>query len=1078
MNCAIIISLLQDNEQTDVPINGNSASELLILCQKFLFATDLSSQGTNNNPEHRVICGIILASRLLRCKFILRSERANIWNWMMSVITPAPTVTAPIQALNPVVAQWGLSFLNFASSPIAHNSFHPEITEFVETKSVCGLSDVFNQVNKMLATAAVIQMEDSLRIPLRHDSTNENTTFLAYSHVPQKKASVANSMVISSPYFLYGKRSEESKPSFSTIHQVADYLYDLVDRYLELGRNSSGALSTKSSWNPRGWLLTKIQLPCCLSQSAMILLGMKNNSLELEDEPTNASGDVNPENWKQLFLPEVSKAALLRSLMEFLSCIVVSISVSFAVLKHAHDHFLHEEVREAELGSSVSDDAKKIKKKKQKQVEALRKLLQFQTYKVLSMQRVCRNIYQSLNSLYLAACKQRLPESTEKLSSAQSNGIFHGRRRIPLAEMKSLLTSVESFLNSRINRFDSPILWSCMLDDVDDAFLLENMTQTARDEQSLLRQQQIIHFRIQILRYLQHSLMSNNKMKRLHGPSLGYNTAAALDDRSLQGICRVFQLVMSLAPCMSSDFSESVSEEGRLYVSALYRILLAAFSSAAGNKQVGPTVIDNALIDVVPNRRRSKAIKPDPCDDRNVQLDNLMRRFAAMKDSVDNKSILNETDVTTAVVKLKEILVQQLEKCDDASISCYIMDLISILVIHNKSSRGTMADITWKSIHSVYHISSSNVTHLPYLMFEINRIISEVTKNEHCDTERVAVVKDTFSNLLKLSSTLLETKVAHAKSFYHNLLAHYSSLLIERVSQSQCLTEIYIALEATIAFSNEGPRLPGLNEKNIPSVFELLLHLNALSFSLAKPFSSKKDRPLNIDKTQGPYCEIIWPIEMFGKLLLLYKANQHSFAQRVHFNVVKHALLMIKLCDYQLRYCVDWRSSQNVSLVGSHDYAAAEMLQPLIDCIVSACIGDITSFCRTIKTQLSDSNYKNAKSIAGLIFRIQGIEETLQSICQSQSLKFPQKIYSSDAAPNRRDNDDSAPEKKRSRTHSKSNSRLSTSRSVLEKLPTPAPKGSYITKSSSESEDSGMSFDHPSSDSDDDSFGAVGDWAA
>jgi len=1095
MNCAIYISLLQDNEQlryndsdreTNAPINGNSATELLILCQKFLFATDyLSSEGTSN-PEHRVICGIILASRLLRCKFILRSERGNIWNWMMSVITPAPTTTAPIQALNPVVAQWGLSFLNFASSPIADNSFHPEMTEFVDANSVCGHSDVFNQVNKMLATAAVIQMEDSLLIPLRQESSNENITFLAYSHIPQKKkTSETNSMVISSPYFLYGKRFEdpgEPKPSLSAIDQVAEYVYDLVDRYLELGRiRSSGALSFTSSWNPRGWLLAKIQLPCCLSQPTMKVLGMKNNSLELEHEPS-ANAHVNPESWKLLFSPTVSNAAIVRSLIEFLSCIVVSISVSSAVLKHAHDHFSQEEIQLTEMGDSDSDDAQKKRKKKQKQVEALRKLLQFQVNKVVSMQRVCRNIYQLLNGLHFAACKQRLSIGPEKPPSAHNNGILHDRRRIPLAEIQSLVTAAESFLNSRMNKFDSSIMWSCILDDVDDAFLLETMTKTSSiDEQLLSRQQQIIHFRIHILRYLQHNLTSNTKQKRLHGQAWGNNTPATFNDLSLLGISRVFQLLMSLTPCLSSNFSESTSEEGRLYLSALYKILLAAFSSAASNKRVGPTMIDNALIDVVPNKRRSKATKLDPRDDRNLQLDNLMRKCAATKDAEDD--IPTETDVTAVVVKLKESLLQQRKKCEDASISCYIMDLISILVISDESSRGAMADITWKNIHSVYRISSSSVTHLPYMLFEISHIISDVTKNENCDAERAAVVKDTFSHLLRLSNTLLKTKDLHAKAFYHNLLAHYSSLLIEHVSQSQCLTEIYTALETTIALSSPSKSLPGLNQKNLPPVFELLLHMNALSLSLAKPFSSKKHRPLNADKKLGPYCEIIWPIEMFGKLLLLFKT--HSFSQRVFFNVVKHSLLMIKLCDYQLQYCIDWRNSQNVSLVatGSQDYAAVEMLQPLIDCIASACIGDITSFCRTIRKELSDSNYKNTKSIAGLIFRIQGIKDTLKSICQSHSLKLPQKFAPSDAAASNKRNiaDDTAPEKKRRRSLSpqkSNNSRLSANASVLEQLPTPTPERSYITKPSSESDDSDMSENYSFADSDDDSFGAVGDWAA
>jgi len=979
--------------------------------------------------------------------------------------------------------------LNFASASIAKDSFYPEMNEFVDANPVCGHSDVFNQVNKMLATAAVIQMENSLRIPLHHKSSSESTTFLAYSNVPQKKkASEANNMVISSPYFLYGKKSEdpdEPKKSLSAIDQVADYVYYLVDRYLELGRiHSSGALSSKSSWNPRGWLLTKIQLPCCLSQLTMEMLGMKHNSLELEDEP-NSNVHVDPESWKRLFSSDVPKAAIVRGLIEFLSCIVVSISISNAVLKHAHDHFLQEQDQLSEMGDNESGDILKKKKKKQKQIEALRKLLQFQVNKVVSMQRISRNIYQLLNGLYLAACKQRLSRGSEKTVSARSHGIFHDRRRIPLADIQSSITAVKSFLNSRMNKFDSSILWACISDDVDDAFVLETTMKTASmDEQLLLRQQQIFRFREQILRNLQHSFTSNSNQKRNHGQALGNSTPATFDDLSLLGISRVFQLLMSLTPCLR-HFSVSTSEEGRLYLSAMYKIMLAAFSFAARNKRVGPTMIDKSLIDVVPNRRRSKDIKLNSSNDRNLQLDILMQRCATTKNAVDNNVVATVTNVNTAVVKLKEGLLQQLETCDDASISCYIMDLISILVVSEDSTCGAMADITWKNIHTVYHISSSSVTHLPYMMFEIHHILSDVTKSEHCDVERVTVVNDTFSHLLRFSNTLLKTKDLHAKAFYHNLLTHYSSLLIENVSQSQCLTEIFTALEGTAAFSSQLKSLPGLNEKNFPAVFELLIHMTTVSFSLAKPYSSKKHRPLNAEKKLGPYCEIIWPIEMFGKLLFLVHA--HPFSRRVIFNVVKHSLLMIKLCEYQLQYCVDWRNSQNVSLVttGSQDNAAVEMLQPLIDKIASVCTSDVMSLCRTIRKELSESNFKNTKSIAGLIFRVQGIKETLKSICQSQSLTLPQRTTSPDAAASNKRGiaDDSAHDKKRRRSslfqQRSNNSRPSFSTSVLEQLPTAASERPHTMKhfSESESEDSDISNNDSFADSDDDSFGVIGDWA-
>ena len=1075
MNCAIIVSLLQNNEQllysdssreTEAPINGNAASELLILCQKFLFTSGYLSSEGENNISHRIICGIILASRLLRCKFILRSERATIWNWVMTVITPASTATIPSEALNPVVAQWGLSFLEFASSSIMHDSFYPEISEFVDVKSVCGQSDVFNQVNKMLATAAVIQMEDSLRVPLRHES-DSNTAFLAYSHVPQKKTSSANSMVICPPYFLNGTKPLQASSSSSNINQIAAYVHNLVDRYLELGRiRSSGALTSKSSWNPRGWLLAKTQLPCCLSQSAMELLGMKNNSLELEDEPTNSNVKANLENWKLLFSSNVSKATLLRSLMEFLSCIIVSISVSCAILRHAHDHFLHEEGQVSEMDDSVSDDAK-LKKKRRKQVEALRKLLQFQVNKVLSMQRVCRNIYQSLSrGLYLAASTQSLSGRAKKILPNQNdNNHFHDKRRIPLGEVKSFIKAVETFMGSRMNRFSSPILWSCMLDEVDDAFLIEAMTKNVTmDAISLSRWQHITTFRIHVIRHLQQCLGDTN--------------APTFDEATLRGLSRVFQLLMSLTPSLSCDFSEDTKEDSGVYLAALYKIMLTAFSVSVTSTSAGRTIIHHALMDIKTNRRHNKAIKHDVHKNNNMRLGDLVRRCAA----ASTDSSCSATEFTSSVTKLKDCLLQQFEKCEDASFSCYIIDLLSILVVTSiESSQSSMADITWKALHSVYHSSSSNVAHLPFMLIEINLIIAELTKSEQCDAERVTVVKYAFSHLLRLSSTLMESKDFHAKAFYHSLLAHFSSLLIGFVSQSQCLSDIYAALEATIAFAVEGgPKrspsksLPGLNEKNLPSIFELLLCMNALSLSLAKPCSSKKHRPLNADKTQGPYCEIMWPIKLFGKLLMLFKAHHRSFARRVFLNVVKISLFMIKLCDYQLQYCVDWRSSQTGSLagMGSQDYAAAQLLQPLIDCVGSACVCDITSFCRTMKRELSESNYKNTKSIAGLIYRCQGIKETLQIVCQSQRLRIPKKIDTSGAlSDEKEDFVDTEPDKKRRRTlspqKSSANSRSPPSRSVLEQL-----------QPSSDSEESNMSEGNSFANSDDDSFGAVGDWAA
>jgi hypothetical protein len=152
MNCAIVISLLQESD------SGNS-SELLILCQKLLFTSNFVSTTINSTYQHRVICGIILAARLLRCKFIPIIERESIWNWVITVITPSVSLNrTPLDALDPEIAHWGLTFLQFTTtcinppstpppplsgeSDVVHKKFH-----YIETQPVSGDGEGFNQVN-------------------------------------------------------------------------------------------------------------------------------------------------------------------------------------------------------------------------------------------------------------------------------------------------------------------------------------------------------------------------------------------------------------------------------------------------------------------------------------------------------------------------------------------------------------------------------------------------------------------------------------------------------------------------------------------------------------------------------------------------------------------------------------------------------------------------------------------------------------------------------------------------------------------------------------------------------------------
>ena len=610
MNCAILVSLLQDtNGEGEISraADSSGSSELLILCQKLLFSANFVSTATsnsNNSYHQRVICGIILASRLLRYKLIPTGERGSIWSWIIKIISPSSTAT-PLDALDPAIARWGLIFLQFASSVVpstytsdcnsdsGRNRF-PEISRFVETQPVCGESDVFKQVNTMLATAAIIQMEDDLKVPLFKEKSTDNTpqTFLAFAEssnhdqlLRKKKSPTATntSMVICGPYFLHGlahtSTPEKRKLSSISIDLVAEYVYDLVDRYLELGRIKSG------SWNPRGWLLAKIQLPSCLSESTMNILGMKPSSLELD---ADCESEFH-KRWKLLFTHETNpKAIIIYNLVEFANCVIISISVSHAVLKHSYHHFQKEEVllssSEGVSGESepMSQEARKLQRRKKKQLEALRKLLQFQIHKIHMMQQICKNIHLALNGLYLEVCKmnsiahseQRMVagnhrkkkvevvtgSSMETDNTGNTTAQLHQRndstldssyerKRIPLSEIKYSVTAMERFLSSEMNTIGNAILWSCMNDDVDDTILLDNLGKSDHHQEegglssvSAVRVSRIIRHRGHILNYLEQNIIHLNNKTYSFGKKSQQSGVL-----SLPGVARVLRLTVSLS---------------------------------------------------------------------------------------------------------------------------------------------------------------------------------------------------------------------------------------------------------------------------------------------------------------------------------------------------------------------------------------------------------------------------------------------------------------------------------------------------------------------------------------------------
>ena len=452
LNSVLLVASMQGNNGTSGAERGG-VSELIILCQKLLFSANLPSKtklDADSSHRHRVTCGIILASRLLRFNNMSRGERMDIWN---SVVKLLSTSNAPVRKLEPVIGTFGLAFLRFASSNLrSTTNTLAEVDlcapRFVDTGSVCADRDMFSVVNNMLAGVGVIQMENVLKVPFQ-SSCGKLISFLAFSEVPlhysmlrqSAKDAAVPSFVVCAPYFLSGLLGDQDKsPSLlndeheqvsTSVHVVAKYIYDLVDCYLSLGKCS------KQGWNPRGWLLAKIQLPC-LPESIMNLLGMEQiHRLELDclgnSSFTGSSQSSNKLRCKRavadILMQKKSKAVIVENLVECVNSLIVSISVACAVLKHADDHYQCQSTKMSESierQPSVGEDDAQQKKQK-KRLAALQKLVQLQYAKIQCMRSICKTVFFVLKGIHdevfrISRLRSFTPKGAHKPEPSQLSG--------------------------------------------------------------------------------------------------------------------------------------------------------------------------------------------------------------------------------------------------------------------------------------------------------------------------------------------------------------------------------------------------------------------------------------------------------------------------------------------------------------------------------------------------------------------------------------------------------------------------------------------------------------------------------
>ena len=129
----------------------------------------------------------------------------------------------------------------------------------------------------------------------------------------------------------------------------------------------------------------------------------------------------------------------------------------------------------------------------------------------------------------------------------------HERRRIPLSDIKSILSAIDMFMSSKANCIDETILWTCLDDDIDDEALVKDMQShnprlSAQEDNSsrFPRISTILRLRRSILQCLLHNVLQMNSKSWSASSMPSESTRPQQYSVSLRGISRLFRMTISL----------------------------------------------------------------------------------------------------------------------------------------------------------------------------------------------------------------------------------------------------------------------------------------------------------------------------------------------------------------------------------------------------------------------------------------------------------------------------------------------------------------------------------------------------
>ena len=383
-NMSFILSLLVD-VQPEAAMHTRAGGSEVLMIHRLLFSPPFPPHLRGHKSSGHIV-GLIFTGELVRSSGLSQKDRKDILGWVRRILLPASR-----RMIDPETGSYGLHFLRSLRDANDRHGAGDAISLSLDKL-------VFQTMKMILANTGLVQMATFYQQRKKRKSTLGYTRRLPCFSRDTKNQKFRS--IVFSVSLLVRDRSLLQPTGWSNASQ---WVFDLVDTYLEMGRRASaGSKSKGGKWIPYGWLEAAIEFPT-VDLSMLKASNQKQKSVLAWMYTQLCKYEVCVES---LLVPKCKEKDLrdllaqlkggedftefLHSMLLLAFSLILGLGLSAAVLKNTFDHYQ----------DHVNDTPnEKLRKDKSQYL----RLIQYQLIKIYDMKRKCMSVELVFRAMIVAS---------------------------------------------------------------------------------------------------------------------------------------------------------------------------------------------------------------------------------------------------------------------------------------------------------------------------------------------------------------------------------------------------------------------------------------------------------------------------------------------------------------------------------------------------------------------------------------------------------------------------------------------------------------------------------------------------